>query len=103
MDLYTCGECPICAETGDLLVVKNPVSQALFVFCHNCGCAWSTPPPPHEVNQVEPRETYAPGGFVLPTEQEISIVQGRGWPARRLEELDDWWRDILGPNLAQGE
>ena len=100
MELYSCGECPVCHETGDLLVVKNPASGTLFLFCHHCGCAWPSPPPPHVLDHVDPPEKYSPGGFALPTSEEIAGARERGWPARRLDAFDQWWKDILSPNLA---
>jgi hypothetical protein len=99
MDLYTCGDCPVCGAAGDLLLVKNPASALLFVFCHNCGCAWADPPPPWQLEQVEPPDTYSPGGFVLPSEEDVRSARGRGWAVRPLETLDDWWIEILGENL----
>jgi hypothetical protein len=63
MQLYTCSFCPVCDLLADLVVVKNPKSQGLLLYCHHCGCAWPTPPARHQVDQLEPPETYAPDGY----------------------------------------
>ncbi len=91
--LYSAGECPVCSIAGDALFVQDRQSGRMFFLCPACGCAWLTPPRPHEVETVDPPEQFAPAGITVPSKAEI-IAQG--WEAAITREMeDDEWLDSL--------
>lgn len=91
--LYSAGECCVCSIAGDALFVQDRLSQRIFFLCPHCGCAWLTPPRPHEVETVDPPDIFAPEGITLPSRAEI-IAQG--WEAVIAREMDNSeWVDHL--------
>ena len=100
--LYSCGECPVEGSLGDPLLIKNPDSGLLFLYCHNCGCAWLSPPSAGVLDSIKPPHEYSVRGFVLASPEDVEAARARGWPVKELEPLDDWWRGILSPMLLEG-
>ncbi len=101
--LFSAGECPVCSIAGDALFVQDYLSRRIFFLCPHCGCAWLTPPRPHEVETVDPPDIFAPEGIVLPSRTEI-VAQG--WGAAIAREMDDseWIESLedLGNNVSRG-
>lgn len=91
--LYSAGECSVCGIAGDALFVQDRLSGRLFFLCPSCGCAWLTPPRPHEVEAADPPEVFAPSGVAVVSRAEITA---QGWEAAIVRELDDdEWMDSL--------
>ena len=101
MDVYVVGECPICGPMGDMVVVKDPSSGTLFLFCHHCGCAWPDPPPMDKAIIIAEPDRFSPGGFVLPLDEDIARVRTGGWPVEKLEEFNEEWAGRLKPHLLR--
>ncbi len=64
--LYSAGECPVCSIAGDALFVEDRAAGQVFFLCPSCGCAWLSPPRPHEVETINPPERFAPHGLTVP-------------------------------------
>jgi hypothetical protein len=69
--LYSAGPCSVCGVAGDALFAKDAQSGKLFFFCPSCGVAWPRPPEPYRVDSIDPVESLAPAGIVMPTRDEI--------------------------------
>jgi hypothetical protein len=94
MRIFTLGACPVCGPMGDLVLVKDPVRDAPFLYCPHCGCAWADPPA-GVVDTVDTPETFAPTGFSLPTVDDAAAAQARGWRLRDRGEATDAWLERL--------
>ena len=100
MMLYSAGECPVCGVGGDALFVKDRASGRVFFLCPSCGCAWLSPPRPHEVETADPPELFAPHGLAVPTRAEI-VAQG--WEGVMTRDVDDdEWMGSLEDFLGEG-
>lgn len=84
--LYSAGECPICIDSGALLVLKAVGAGGLILFCPVCGVAWRSPPPPNRVDEILTADLLAPEGVELPTSvdvrelpYEVEAVSRRYW------------------------
>ena len=87
--LYSAGNCPICADSGALLCLKEIESGRLLFFCPTCGVAWRGPDywPIGEILRVE---DLAPKGVTLPTSSEalnsrFAVVE---------VPFDEWFRSL---------
>ncbi len=95
--LYSTGDCPVCGPAGDILFVKDRVSNRLFFMCPSCGCAWANPPPPYVLDTIDPPQSFAPSGVVLPEKFEI-VTKGLEAAIER-EINDNEWMDSLSDFL----
>jgi hypothetical protein len=98
--LYSAGECPVCADSGAVLLLREADSETIVFFCPLCGVAWKEPPLDRRVDEVASLETIAPNGVTLPSEAE---AWGTGL---RLTEVsvEDWlplFRDLLSGQSSQ--
>ena len=92
--IYRCGDCPVCAFMGDLVLLEALGSGALFVFCPSCACALDGPV--DRLDEIVGPEKYAPLGFVLPDRDQVRLAIDRGWRPRFLAGLDREWQRRLG-------
>jgi hypothetical protein len=92
--LYRCGDCPVSQFLGDLVLLEAIGTEALFVFCPPCGCAFERPP--EGVDEITLSDEYAPKGFLLPGREHVRVAIDRGWRPRFLAVLDSDWQDRLG-------
>ena len=103
MVLYTGGECPVCSKMHDIGLVKNPSTGLLFFFCHNCGCCFLEPPVVNKLDEIVLPETYSPGGFVLPTEEDVVRAKGLGWDLEEMDEpISSYWEEVLADLVKTG-
>ena len=72
--IYSTGDCPICAEAGDAIFLKNVNSGQIFYACDSCGCAWNHPPVLYVVDAIDPPEQFAPTGYSLATADDIEVA-----------------------------
>jgi len=68
--MYSAGHCPVCADSGAVLLLKAHGSGRLFFFCPLCGVAWPEPPLDRRLDTVFDLLSFAPDGVVLPTYKE---------------------------------
>jgi len=87
--LYSAGDCPVCSRAGDLLFVRDPISRRIFFYCPACGCAWTSPPPPHTLDSIEAIGVYAPKGIDLPTLSDI-VANGMEAAIERSPDDEEW-------------
>lgn len=69
--IYSAGDCPVCADSGALLLLKAIGTDQLLIFCPMCGIAWRKPPVPYHLDEILTVDTLAPEGVVLPTAEDI--------------------------------
>jgi len=69
--IYSVGDCPVCADSGALLVLKATGAARLFFFCPLCGVAWREPPTPHHLEEILTPAALAPDGVELPSFDEV--------------------------------
>lgn len=68
--IFSAGDCPVCADSGVVLLLKVVGSERMVLFCPLCGVAWRAPPAERRLEQVETLQDLAPGGVTLPTSSE---------------------------------
>jgi hypothetical protein len=69
---YSFGTCQICGQ-GQLIAVKNPVTQILLVMCDDCESQWRSP---DEAQSFENALSDEASGVEMATFEEIKAV---GW------------------------
>jgi hypothetical protein len=100
MTLYSLGECPNCAQAGEVIIVGDIESQQLFFMCPSCGCGWPTPPRDEPPVRYDRPNMYARLGIFVPSQQEITakalghFVQGTA--------PDGLWDDALNDYMPGG-
>ncbi len=96
--LYSVGDCPVCADSGVVLVVRANTTGAFIFFCPACGVAWLRPPSGNQLDDVDSLSELAPTGISLPNRRELAELEH----GRVLREIpyDDWQAD-LNPHLRQ--
>jgi hypothetical protein len=72
MTLYSLGECPYCAQAGEVVIVGDMESHYLFFMCPSCGCGWPVPPREEPPMRYDRPNMYARLGIYVPTREEIS-------------------------------
>jgi len=68
--LYSVGDCPVCADSGAVIVLKVIGSDRFIFYCPTCGVAWRTPPPERTLNEINSLKDLAPDGVAIPTAYE---------------------------------
>jgi hypothetical protein len=68
--IYSVGDCPVCADSGAVLLLKAAGSGQLLFYCPLCGVAWEQPPG-KRIDQIKDLATLAPDGVSLPTASEV--------------------------------
>jgi hypothetical protein len=68
--IYAAGECPVCFDSGALLLLKAHGSGTLFFYCPLCGVAWHEPPLAARLESIDSLKDFAPHGAALPTKEE---------------------------------
>lgn len=68
--IYSTGDCPVCADSGAVLLLKAVGSEQMVLFCPLCGVAWREPPADRCLDEIEALPDLAPNGVVLPTGSE---------------------------------
>ena len=86
--LFTAGDCPVCADTGSLLYLRRADEELYFYFCPTCGNAYLRRPRLYVVDEVNALASVAPNGVQIP-EAEVS----RRIPGLRPENAA-WMRDL---------
>jgi hypothetical protein len=95
--IYSLGDCPVCADSGAVLLVKAIGSGQLLFYCPLCGVVWRQPPEGHiKDDDIVALRTLAPKGVSLPTSAE-ALASGL-----RLITVpfDDWFR-FLEDDLSE--
>jgi len=65
--LFSIGDCPVCADSGEVILLKAATFKRLLFYCPLCGVAWLNPPKEHRLNEVNALKDLAPDGVSLPT------------------------------------
>ena len=68
--IYSAGDCPVCADSGAVLLLKAHGSAAMLFFCPLCGVAWREAPFRRRLDTVSSLTDLAPSGAALPTVEE---------------------------------
>lgn len=68
--LYSAGDCPVCADSGAVLLLKTVGAEQMILFCPLCGVAWREPPADRRLDEINALEDLAPHGVILPTQPE---------------------------------
>ena len=69
--LYSIGDCPVCIDSGAVLLLRRTDSGTWVFFCPLCGVAWNEAPVDGRLDQIASLEDQAPNGVVLPTDVEV--------------------------------
>ena len=65
--LFSIGDCPVCADSGAVILLKAATFTRLLFYCPLCGAAWLNPPKEHRLDEVNALKDLAPDGVSLPT------------------------------------
>jgi hypothetical protein len=86
--MYSMGDCPVCADSGAVLLLRVVGSEQIIFFCPLCGGAWRSPPVDRRLDEIMSLNDLAPNGVALPTELEATRTD------LALTELafDHWFR-----------
>jgi hypothetical protein len=68
--IYSVGDCPVCADSGAILLLKATGSKRMVLFCPLCGVAWREPPAKRQLDEIMTLQDLAPNGVTLPTSSE---------------------------------
>ena len=68
--IFSVGDCPVCADSGAVLLLKAVGSERMVLFCPLCGVAWPEPPADRRLDKIETLQDLAPSGVMLPTSSE---------------------------------
>jgi hypothetical protein len=72
--LFSAGDCPVCSDSGAVLLLKAVGTDQIIFYCPLCGVAWDEAPKSHYLDEIEPLETFAPAGVTLPTASEAKAT-----------------------------
>jgi len=93
--LYSACDCPVCFDSGAVLLLRASSSGRMIFFCPLCGVAWREPPLDRRIDEILSLEDLAPNGVTLPTASEalttgldLTTVPLKVW-VRFLEDLLD--------------
>ena len=92
--IYSAGDCPVCADSGAVLLLRAVGSGRMFFFCPLCGVAWPEPPVDQRLDSIATLTALAPGGVALPT---IEEALSSGFPVAEVS-FDEWYpllKDLL--------
>lgn len=84
--IYSVGDCPVCADSGAVLLLKAVGSDRMVFLCPLCGVAWREPPVDRRLDEVETLQDLAPNGVALPT---VSEATATGLALTEVA-FDDW-------------
>jgi hypothetical protein len=87
--VYSAGECPTCPGFGSVLFVRDELTNRLFFLCPACGVAWSSPPEPGLLDEINEPSDFAPDGISLPDRGDIERAGMGHWIAST-SRYDDW-------------
>jgi RHS repeat-associated protein len=68
--IFSVGDCPVCADSGAVLLLKAAGSARMVLFCPLCGVAWPEPPTDRRLDEIKTLQDLAPSGVMLPTSSE---------------------------------
>lgn len=74
--IYSAGDCPVCADSGALILLKARDSGRTFFFCPLCGVAWLERPRPAKLDSILSLTDIAPKGATLASLEEASSIAG---------------------------
>ena len=95
--LYSTGDCPVCADSGAVLIFCSKASSELVFYCPLCGVAWSSPPIDRRLDEIHSLEQVAPSGISLPSEDDLVDLKR----TRTVNEVEyREWQEDLEPYLA---
>lgn len=81
---YGIGMCPVDADV--LACLRSRATGDIVFFCPLCGCAFRTPPPSYELDEIQRLDELAPAGVVIASREEIVAAGFQG-----AIELDQTW------------
>ena len=85
--LYSIGDCPVCSDSGAMILLIDVGTKRSVFFCPLCGVAWSEPPPALQLDEISALENLAPNGVTLPTATE---ARATGLPLTEVA-FDEWY------------
>ena len=95
--LYSAGECPVCSDSGALLLLKTTGTARLFLFCPVCGVAWRERPMPYHVQEILTLAELAPDGVELPSLEDVQEAALEGV----MEVPWNFWFPLLKAELER--
>lgn len=72
--IYSVGDCPVCADSGAVLLLNAVGIDRIVFFCPVCGVAWREPPAERRLDEVLTLQDVAPNGVALPTSSEVTAT-----------------------------
>jgi hypothetical protein len=69
--LFSLGNCPVCSDSGAVLLIAEKLSGRLLFHCPLCGVAWKKPPIPDQLDEIRSLKELAPEGISLPTDGQV--------------------------------
>jgi hypothetical protein len=71
--VYSVGDCPVCSDSGAVIVLRRLDTPRSVFLCPLCGVAWNEPPP-RQLDEIVSLDTLAPNGVTLPTNEEVGAT-----------------------------
>jgi hypothetical protein len=99
--IHSAGDCPVCADSGALILLKASGLGKIILFCPLCGVAWREPPADRQLDEISTLESLAPNGVTLPTSSE-ALATGFQLTEHPLEEWFPLLKDLLRGSVDPG-
>ena len=94
--VYSVGDCPVCSDSGAVIVLRRVDTPRSVFLCPLCGVPWNEPPQPRQLDEIVSLDALAPNGVTLPTSEEA-----RATGLAIVEQSFDQWYPLLKPFLER--
>jgi hypothetical protein len=94
-EVFSAGDCPVCADSGALIGLVSTATGAVVLFCPLCETSWDQRPNDGRVDTVLSLGDVAPTGTVLAKRSQI--MGSKLGPFERVDSGE--WLELLAPHL----
>lgn len=94
--LFSIGDCPVCSDSGAVLILRSSADDVFVFYCPLCGVAWAEPPVGNQLDEVLSLTDLAHAGVRLPMREELEQFDAR-YSVREIAYTD--WEADLAPHL----
>ena len=94
MKAYSIGDCPVCFDTGAIVVLVSAADQSVLFYCPMCETAW-TEPPMNGLHAIASLSEIVPQGAALATREQALAC---GYPIETIDSEE--WDELGSPPLV---